>query len=552
MKQTRLFLSCFLLQSFFGPALNAQHSLTPGQLRMLDSIATQDVPPGAPGIATAIVASGRVVYQKTAGYASLPDSALITAGSRFNIASNAKQFTALAILVLQSQGKLALSDDIRKYLPGLFTSIKQKISILHLLTHTSGIRDVYDLWSLQGITWWKNTFANHDALNLLAKQRDLNFAPGRDYLYSNSNYILLAQIIEKVTGQAFARYMNGLFLKLGMRDTSFEPDHTSIRGPVARAYFNFDSWTTYNWIWNVCGDGNLFTTLNDQVQWEKLVQGQGSAAIDTRVIKKSQALANPAINKKYGYGLEFGQYKGLDYVFHEGATGAWKATAIRFPSQKLSFITLTNTGKSIPASQTRQMADVVLNLPGDKAFFATRPPRPGSYVSQEEILGTYASGTNFTFEFIMKDGELSLRRRGRNDIRLQREAANIFRQANDTAFKQEFKKNGKGEMTVTAYYTTHAPYTLERPSADCSGFDFSSLNGRYVNEETGVEIVIDHKQDKLYNVRMRNDNSPSEASLLVPGKLLFAGYAITIEKSSGATTLWLDGDRIKRVRFRPF
>jgi CubicO group peptidase (beta-lactamase class C family) len=124
---------------------------------VLDSISTQDVPANAPGVAVAVINKGEVVFQRCAGYANLADTSLITLDTRFNLASNGKQFTALAILLLQHQGKLTLNDDLRKFLPQLFKRVQSRITIRNLLTHTSGIRDVYDLLSLQGITWWQKT-----------------------------------------------------------------------------------------------------------------------------------------------------------------------------------------------------------------------------------------------------------------------------------------------------------------------------------------------------------------------------------------------------------
>jgi CubicO group peptidase (beta-lactamase class C family) len=278
-------IALIILTSIIYTSVMGQMALSPKQIQRLDSIATQDVPSNAPGIATAIIQNGMLIYEKVAGYADLTDSSKIDKTTRFNIASNGKQFTALAILTLIHQKKLKFSDDIRKWLPSLYPNSKEKITVQHLLNHTSGIRDCYDLWSLQGYTWWKKTFNNTDVLNLIEKQTDLNFAPNTQYLYSNTNYILLALIIEKVTGKPFVAFTNELFKALNMPNTSFEPDYTNIRGKIARAYFNFNTWTTYKWIWNVCGDGNIFSTLEDQIQWEKLVQGKGNTTLNSRSLR---------------------------------------------------------------------------------------------------------------------------------------------------------------------------------------------------------------------------------------------------------------------------
>jgi len=536
----------FAFAATFGQTLT---SLTPIQIKQLDSIATQYVPKGAPGIATGIVSNGKIIYQKVAGFADLNDSTLITKDTRFNIASNGKQFTALAILVLIDEKKINLTDDIRKYLPTIYPKVTSKITIENLLNHTSGIRDVYDLWSLQGYTWWEKSFSNKDVLKLIEKQEELSFLPNSKYLYSNTNYILLTAIVEKVTGKSFVTFTNDLFKKMNMPNTSFEDDYTKIKGPIAKAYFNFGTWTTYNWIWNVCGDGNIFSTLTDQLQWEQILQGKIKTQIKRQILEKSQQLTDNSTIKNYGYGLEFGIYKDLNYKFHEGATGAWKATVIRFPSKNTSFITLTNTGKVTPNSQTRQMADIVFNLKNNATYLVTKPEKVGKFVSDEDIVGTYLTEDNFTFQFEKRDSILYLKRIGRNDVELEREADNIYHQTYDPDFKQEFKRNEKGEMTVTAYYTSHSPYTLTKTVSNWTNFNYQSLNGKYLNTETNVTIDIKFSSDKTYDVKIGSQDS-TKGLLISPSKMLVDFYVLNIESNGTSTnTILLNSDRVQRVKF---
>jgi CubicO group peptidase (beta-lactamase class C family) len=532
--------------AILGQTLN---TFTPAQIKRLDSIATQDVPKGAPGIATGIVINGKIVYQKIAGFANLTDSTLITKDSRFNIASNGKQFTALAILVLIDEKKISLTDDIRKYLPTIYPKLDSKITIENLLNHTSGIRDVYDLWALKGLTWWKYTFSNKDVLELIEKQEELSFKPSTKHLYSNTNYILLTAIVEKVTGKSFITYTNDLFKKLNMPNTSFEDDYTKIREPIARAYFNFDTWKNYNWICNLYGDGNIFSTLADQLQWEQILQGETKSKIKRQILEKSQQLTNNSTIKTYGYGLEFGTYKGLEYKFHEGATGAWKATVIRFPNKETSIVTLTNTGKATPNTQTRQMADVVFNLKGNATYLVTKPVKTGTFVSEEDMVGIYQTNDNFTFQFEKRDSIIYLKRIGRNDIKLEREADNILHQTNDPDFKQEFKRNEKGEMTVTAYYTSHSPYTLTKNVYDWKGFNYQTLNGKFINNETGVTIEIKFLNDKSYDVKIGSKNN-TKGLLISPAKLLVNNYVFDIDNKVETPNLFLlSADRIEQVKF---
>jgi hypothetical protein len=462
-----------------------------------------------------------------------------------DLTSNGKQFTALAIQILIDQKKLKLEDDIRTYFPNLFPKIKEKLTILHLLTHTSGIRDCYDLWSLQGLTWWKNTFSNTGVFALMSKQEDLNFKPSEKYLYSNTNYILLAILVEKVSGKAFVDFTDQMFRDLNMPNSSFVSNYKQIQGPVARSYFNFGTWTTYDWIWNVNGDGNLFSTLADQIQWEKVIAGTAESRIRRKIILQSQKLIEGSKIQNYGYGLEFGKYKGLEYAFHEGATGAWKATVTRFPLKGVSMLTLTNTGKAIPYSQTRQMADCLFELPKDEGFFITKPAQIGKYVSEDQILGTYLTDTDFAFTYIKKNGKVFLKRVGRNDVELERESDNIFRQKFDPDFKQEFTTNPQDDLQVTAYYTNHAPYSLIKTKALGNNFEYKSLEGDYFNSETDVRFSIRYLEGNNYGVQ-RGVNSKSKGLLVSENKMLVDSYSLEFSGNE----MFLNGERIKKVRFR--
>jgi CubicO group peptidase (beta-lactamase class C family) len=534
----------FILGLFYSSCIG-QEALTKNQLAKLDSIATQDVPENAPGIATAIIQDGKVLYERYAGLADLDDSTSIKNASRFNIASTGKQFTALAILKLIDERKLKLSDDIQKWFPELYPATEEKITVRHLLSHSSGIRDCYDLWSLQGITWWEQSYTNQDVLRLIARQKDLNFELGTQYLYSNTNYILLALLVEKVSGKSFREYTDGMFRQLNMPDTHFEDDYSQISGPIARSYFIFDTWTTYDWIWNVVGDGNIFSTLEDQIQWEKLVQGEGKTTFSRKRIARSQQLIKGASIDNYGYGLEFGKYRGLNYKFHEGATGAWKATVLRFPEENIFFLTLTNSGKAIPSSQTRQLADVFFNLNSAQTPYLTKPAQAGKYVSENELTGIYLTESDFAFTFELRNGKVFLKRVGRSDVELEREADNVFRQKYDPDFRQEFTKNSEGSMEVTVSYPTHAPYSLTKANLPEEGFDFRKPEGNYFNEETNTSISIKHLAGNNYEITLNEDYKTS-GLLVSENKMLVDFYNLEFAENG----FLLNGDRIKRVKFR--
>jgi len=195
--------------------------------------------------------------------------------------------------------------------------------------------------------------------------------------------------------------------------------------------------------------------------------------------------------------------------------------------------------------QTRQIADVLLNVENKKATYLMKPENIGKFTSVDEILGVYQTENDFTFQFEKRGEDLFLIRSGRNDTKLVRESENIFHQWNDEAFKQEFIKNPDDQMEVTAYYTSHAPYTLKRKNTDWTSFNFASLNGEFKNDETEVAIKIKHQKEKNYSVKIGNQER--KGLLISPNKLLVDDYSIEVDLAN--KTLSLNGGRIQKVRF---
>ncbi|AXG72067.1 D-aminopeptidase [Kordia sp. SMS9] len=544
MKCKIIFLAFFLTSLFaFG------QKLTKAQRTQLNKIALQDIPKVAPGIAVGIVQNGKTIYTKYAGYANLKDSIQIGKSSRFNIASNGKQFTAFAILTLEEKGKLSLEDDIRKYVPNLLKNIQHPIKIKHLLNHSSGIRGVYRLWSLQGYTWWKQKFDNADVMELLEKQYELNFVPGTKYSYTNSNYIILTQIVEKVTGMTFVAYTDQMFTDLGMPNTSFVDDYENIKGPIAKPYFNFNTWTTYDWTCNVHGDGNLFSTLEDQLHWEKILHTKKSDVFSKEILEKSQQLIKNSKIKKYGYGVERGEHRNEKYRFHGGSTGAWKAITARFETGNFTVVTIINSGKIDPMMLTLQMADVLLNKTSEKETFAIVPAAVGAKVTTKDILGTYRTEGGYIMKFEEREGKLYMIRSGRNDIELVREDDNIFHQWNDAPFKQEFTKNKKGAMQITAYYPTVPPFTLTRIESDLSKFDYTALNGSFLNDEINVSFTIKNLGKENYEVTLGAEKM--KGLLIYDNEMLVDDYnlSFTTDKKGNINEILVSTGRIENLRF---
>src|ERR1700675_4477362 len=190
---------------------------------------------GSPGCALGVYRDGKIIYAKGYGLANIEESVAITPHSIFDIGSTSKQFTAASILLLEKQGKLTVNDDVRKYIPEL-PDYGQKITILQLLNHTSGLRDYLTLMELAGINTDSVT-TDEDALALIVRQRALNFASGSEWLYSNTGFFLLSAIVKRVSGKTLREFAaENIFVPLQMTHTQYRDDHTSLIPNRALAY----------------------------------------------------------------------------------------------------------------------------------------------------------------------------------------------------------------------------------------------------------------------------------------------------------------------------
>ena len=317
--------------------------------------------PASPGAAVAVVKGGMVVFRKGYGSAQLEYNIPITPSTIFHVASVSKQFTAMAISLLEARRKLSIEDDIHQYLPDL-PDFGEKITIRHLLNHTSGIRDQWELLIMSG--WhMDDVITQRQLLEVIKKQKELNFPPGDRYLYCNSGYTLLAEIVSKVSGKPFEIWVKeNIFNPLGMSSSHFHKDHKQLVKNRAYSY-SIDkkrglqkSILSYS---NV-GATSLFTTVEDMTNWMRNFSDQRVG--DQTVIKKifSKGVLNNGKEIPYARGLGIGVYKGLNTVSHGGADAGFRSQMIFFPEEKFGVVVLSNLASSQPWQKAYKIADIYL------------------------------------------------------------------------------------------------------------------------------------------------------------------------------------------------
>ena len=504
----------------------------------------------APGVAVGIVRGGETVFERYVGLADLSHGIALSPDSRINIASNAKQYVALMTLDLAERGEISLDADFRQFLPGAMPKIEETITVTNLLTHTSGIRDIYDLWSLTGITWYQERLRNREAMDLLNRQSELNFAPGSEYLYSNSNYVLLAEMIAAVTGERFDDYARGFFDRLGMENSGWKRVYGSVVPDLARAYGNWNGWREDPAIANLYGDGFLFTTLPDQLEWEKQVQGAQSA-LPEALVAKSQTRPDPALPGEYGFGLEVGSYRGLPAIEHVGSTGGYNAYVQRFPVRDMAIVVIGNTTEIGVVALGRALSDALLEGKfGDGELYPTEPETLLDRPANQTVTGRFLTDTGTIISIAERDGDLYRQISGRDPVKLVHERGNLFEYETVAGLKMAFDRSEDGERRFRIYYpgqavSTGLPYPLPTEDPEAK----RSLEGRFANAETDTEIVIDWKDGNAFT--MTKNGRARDAELVTSDVLAWNNYRFRFQRGEdGAVdTLLVDNNRIRNVRF---
>lgn len=325
-----------------------------------------------PGCAVGVAVGGTPVLLKAYGMADLEHDIRNTPETIFEAGSVSKQFTAMAIMLLVKDGKLSLDDPVRKYIPEL-PDYKVPLTIRHMLTHTSGLRDWGSVASIAGAPRTTRAYTHGHVLDIVSRQKSLNFTPGDHYSYSNTGYNLSAIIVSRVSGMSFADFSTQrIFAPLGLKNTSWRDDHTRIVKGRAMAYSDTNGrFSTEMPFENVHGNGGLLTTVGDLLKWnENFVH---PVVGDAALVKTMQTtgLFNDGKPQDYALGLMVQNYRGVTNINHSGSTAGYRAHLNRFPDSRTSVAVLCNVSSGDATRAANRVSDVFL---GDKLKPAPAPP----------------------------------------------------------------------------------------------------------------------------------------------------------------------------------
>ena len=317
---------------------------------------------GSPGASIAITRDGELVFADGFGEAQVEYGIPISSQTVFHVASVSKQFAGFAIAMLVDQGRISLDDDIREYLPEI-PDFGETITIRHLVHHTSGLRDQWNLLSLAG--WRMDDVITRDqVLRVMSRQQELNFSPGEEMVYCNTGFTLLGVIVTRVTGTPFPEWMSeNVFGPLGMTRTHFHEDHERIVPDRAYSYREDQEAGLKNAVLSYANVGatSLFTTSEDLARWlVNLDEGAVGGEDVLRLMHDTRAVLNNGDTLGYAMGLSIGEHRGLRTVGHSGGDAGFRSYAVRFPDQGLTVNVLSNLGSFSPSDLAFGAAGIYL------------------------------------------------------------------------------------------------------------------------------------------------------------------------------------------------
>jgi CubicO group peptidase (beta-lactamase class C family) len=362
--------------------------------------------PGSPGCSVGVIRNGNLIYKKAFGYASLELGVALTPESVFYVASVSKQFTAASLVLAAEQGYLSLDDDVRRYLPEL-PDYGHPVTLRQMLHQTSGFRDFFDLIELSGGNP-AEIGPPADILKVIMRQKGLNNVPGAEWNYSNSNYFLLAEVIQRATKKSLAQFAaENIFQPLAMKHTLFFDDHTLVVPNRVAAYdpgkngrFLADWSTRYD----IVGGGGLMSSVEDLLLWDRNFAANklGKGTLVKQL--ESHGVLNNGNEINYALGLTLGEYRGLPTVEHSGANFGYRSEYLRFPQQRFSTIVLCNLSTAAPVGLAHNIADMYLQ--GD--LTPVSAPRVSSGIpGPETFAGTYLDPrTKTIYKFTAEGGNL--------------------------------------------------------------------------------------------------------------------------------------------------
>lgn len=439
-----------------------------------------------PGGSILIAKGDNIIYHKAFGLTDLEHTVPNTIETIFEAGSVSKQFTAAAILLLVSEGKLSTQDDVRKYIPEL-PQYDAPIRIQNLLNHTSGLKD----WGVVGsLTGWPRTtrvYTQELALEIICRQKSLNFTPGTEYSYSNSNYSLLVTVVERISNQSLAEFTRTRFFEpLGMKHTQWRDNFRTVVLNRAIAYDKISAGYIQKMPFeNVHGHGGLLTTTGDLLKWNRLLETHAIGGDKVYALRVQQGRLKNGNQIHYAGGLTLGDFNGYKEISHSGSTAGYKAWLAYYPEKKITVAILSNDDTGDVVGSGKKIVEILLGKPATN----TRKPETISVPDTDlkKFIGTYRSIRNFdVFTIELKDGRLSTSGNELSPIHKD----TVYRNGSKWAYVKAGRIVVKNGQDTSAYRKVN--------TSDLTAGYIQSLAGTYHSKEADTQFTITLKNNEAW------------------------------------------------------
>ncbi|MFC0512563.1 serine hydrolase domain-containing protein [Mucilaginibacter angelicae] len=512
----------------------------------------------SPGCAVGVVRNDSLIFSKGYGMANLEYAISNSPQTVYHLASVSKQFTAYAIILLAQQGKLNLDDDIRKYL-SWFPNLKQKITIRNLLNHTSGIRDQWQLLGISG-TRIDDVITQEHIIKVLSKQQALNFIPGEKFMYSNSGYTLLAEIVKSVSGQSLRKFTDSaIFKPLKMTQTHFHDDYTEIEGNRAYSYDRKDGTRFSNSIlsYSTVGATSLLSNIPDLAKWVMNFYDTKIGNQQAILQLTQKAKLNDGTELGYASGILSEKYKGWKQFSHNGADAGFRTSVIVFPELKTGIIVLSNLSEINAQEKASQIADMIISERTGLVRPAEEKTRNVKIPATELLFLKAQSGSYFSDEMNtvtslrLKNDSLYLRI-GTNDNLMARESEHTYSMFYVPQIKLIFDKKGDSpnvslNISNDTLHFTRIPNQLK--ADDKSMLEYT---GTYNNTELECTYKIILKDHQLYLTNSKyNDERLTlfGSDHLINDTWYMKHLVVTRNKSNKVTGFEVNSWRVMHLKF---
>lgn len=513
MKHRLLIPSLLLLLIVFYCRSLCGQSLPDSTIKKLDQLFARWDKPNSPGCVAGIIRNDSLIFSKGYGMANLEYNIPNTPATIYHMASVSKQFTAFSIVLLARQGKLKLDDDIRKYLPW-FPDLKEKITIRHLLNHTSGIRDQWQLLAISG-TRLDDVITQDQIINILSRQRALNSKPGERYNYSNSGYTMLAEIVKAVSGQTLRRFTDSaIFKALGMQNTHFHDDYTEIVKNRAYSYYPQDNDHYSNSVlsYSNAGATSLFTNINDLSKWimNFYTHKVGDQQDFDTLTKKGRL--NNGRELDYALGISNISYRGMKGFSHGGADAGFRTMAMVFPGIRMGFLVFSNVGDFNTTARANEMAALFIK-DTTKAAGAKEGKKDSSGIilnnttALDKFMGDYISDEGMQIRFRLNDSKLYADAYGQSELlKKEKDTFSVFSNPN---IKFSFGAGPGGDTTVSAIFTPGSNEVLKKyNSAALPVETLKTYTGTYYCPELECRYGIELRNNSLVLTSNKYEDAP--------------------------------------------